>query len=49
MYGITVYENSGTMTLSLFCTDKYSLEEKEGSAIIDIGPIRDTLMNLSWE
>jgi hypothetical protein len=49
VYGITVYEKSETRALSLFCTDKYSLSEEGDSTVIDIGSIRDSLMNLSWE
>lgn len=48
-YGITVYDKSETRTLSLSCTDTYRPDKEDSSSVIDIGPIRDTLMNLPWE
>jgi hypothetical protein len=49
MYGITVYEKGEAKTLSLICTDAYIFDKEGEISVIDIGPIRDTLMSLSWE
>ena len=48
-YGITIHDKGEPKLLSLACTDTYSLDKDGEISVIDIGPIRDTLLGLSWE
>ncbi len=49
IYVITVYDGDETKALSSLATDTYTLNSDDNISAIDIGRIRDTLMNLPWD
>ena len=49
IYTIAVYDRGEARALTLNCTDTYPINKDDKDAVIDIGKIRDTLINLSWE
>ncbi len=49
IYVITVYDRDEAKVLSSLATDTYLLNSDDNISAINIGRIRDTLMNLPWE
>ena len=49
IYVITFYDKDETKVLSSLATDTYPINKDGNISLINIGRIRDTLMNLSWK